>query len=153
MEINTGFYPFAVLYALALVILAIGYYDTEIRYNNYFLNLGYYIDILGNALLAGNPKLTVSARTGLNALNAKKLGIRSFKWRYWILCEKIINWAFKPIDGFNHCHDAYIWTKRKFPEENIHQGPTIVFGIGLPVITLVCLVLRPLIWALAKYGK
>lgn len=153
MKISTGFYPFAVIYALTLVILAISYYPTELRYDNYFLNLGYYIDILGNALLAGSPKITVSARTGLNALNSKKLGIRSFKGRYWVLCEKIINWAFKPIDGPNHCHDAYIWTNNRLPSENIHKGPTFVFGIGLPVIALVCLVLRPVIWTLSKFDK
>jgi hypothetical protein len=153
MGISTGFYPFAVLYALTIVILAIFYYPTKLRYDNYFLNLGYYIDILGNALLAGNCRITVSARTGLNAKMSKDGKIKGISKKYWMLCQAIINWAFKPIDGANHCHDAYIWTKHRFPSENIHQGPTYLFGIGLPLIAVVCLVIKPLIWLVAKYGK
>lgn len=153
MKINTGFYPLAVLYALFFVILALVYFPTDLRYQNYFVNLGYYIDVLGNALLAGNPKITVSARTGLNAANAKRGRMGKVAAGYWASCEKLINWAFKPIDGPTHCYDAYVWTKGYFPDENVHQGPAIAFGVGLPIIALVCLLLRPLIWTLAEYGK
>ncbi len=117
------------------------------------MNLGYYIDILGNALLAGNPKITVSARTGLNASKAKKGRLSRVANSYWLGCEKLINWAFQPVDGYSHCHEAYLWTKGRFPTENIHQGPSIVFGVGLPAIAIVCLVLRPVIWLIAEYGK
>lgn len=153
MNINTGLYPIAVLYALVLVVLSLAYYPTEVRYNNYFVNLGYYIDILGNALLAGNPKISVSARTGLNAYKAKSGKIRGLSGKYWLTCERLINWAFKPIDGPTHCYDTYVGTRRKYPNENVHRGPTLVFGIGLPAIALVCLILRPVIWALAEYGR
>ena len=151
MNINTGFYPFAVLYALFLVILALGYYKTKDRNPNYFLNLGYYVDMLGNALLAGNPVITVSARSGLNALKARRGSITGLAAKYWLSCERVINWAFKPIDGPNHCRDAYEWTKGVFPNENIHKGPIILFGLGLPAIALVCAILRPITWLIARY--
>lgn len=153
MQINKGFYPFAVLYALVFVLLALIYYPTEVRYTNYFVNLGYYIDILGNALLAGNPTITVSARTGRNAASARKGKLKGIASKYWRGCERMINWAFKPIDGPSHCQDAYRWTKYKFPEENIHQGPTLVFAIGLPAIAIVCLLLRPIISVIARTAE
>ena len=57
------------------------------------------IDQLANAVFAGNPDSTISARTGrMSALTGK---------RYWVLQERLINYAFKPMDGERHCIKAW----------------------------------------------
>lgn len=143
MKINKGFYPFAVIYSFWFVLLSLAYFPTKLRYANYFKNVAYYLDILGNALAGGNPEVTVSARVGYNAFNR-------FDSKYWKTCESLIDWAFRPVDGYNHCYKAYIWTVKRVPEINIHEGYDIVLAIALPFIILVCFILRPLIWTISK---
>jgi len=59
------------------------------------------IDQLGNSLAGGHPVTTISARVGYFSVNAKKGRL------YWQTLESIINFAFKPIDGENHCYKAW----------------------------------------------
>lgn len=59
------------------------------------------IDQLGNALAGGHPVTTISARVGFFSANAE---VCRFYWR-WL--EVIINFAFYPIDGPNHCYKAW----------------------------------------------
>jgi len=62
------------------------------------------IDQLGNVLAGGNPDNTVSSRVGFyNSSNYVK-GDAPWQWK---LFEQIIDTAFYPIDGANHCHEAY----------------------------------------------
>jgi len=61
------------------------------------------IDQLGNAAAWGNPDVTVSARVGHNA---KK--IEGSTRYYWLLMEMIINFAFYPVDGPDHCYQTYL---------------------------------------------
>lgn len=70
--------------------------------DSYILRVLVSIDQLGNTIAGGNPDVTISARTGYFA-NIKKTGLR-FWWR---CMENIIDFAFKPIDGPNHCLRAY----------------------------------------------
>lgn len=140
MQINKGFWPFAVCYAVYFVLLALVYQKPHTP--NYFVNLGYYIDILGNALAGGNPEVTVSARVGYNAFKRSS--------RYWNTCEKLINWAFEPIDGPDHCYMAYIWTKGRLPKTNIHKGSPAVLAAAMPAVVIVCIILRPIIWFIGK---
>ena len=58
------------------------------------------VDQLANAIFAGNPDSTISARTGYMA----KFGSAS---RFWVLQERLINYAFKPMDGERHCIKAW----------------------------------------------
>ncbi|WP_440875964.1 hypothetical protein [Thalassotalea sp. PLHSN55] len=69
---------------------------------SYLKNVLVAIDQLGNALCGGNPDVTISARTGYFA-NVGDTSIRM----WWQLMERIINFAFSPFDGPNHCLDAY----------------------------------------------
>ena len=61
------------------------------------------IDQLGNAVAGGNPDATISARTGYFA-NEQKTRL----WPYWKTLEYIINFAFYPIDGPDHCYNDYL---------------------------------------------
>lgn len=58
------------------------------------------IDQLANTLFGGNPDCTISARTGYMAFNTTD--------RYWQQQERLIDYAFKPIDGEVHCFKSYI---------------------------------------------
>ena len=64
------------------------------------------IDQLGNATAGGNPDATISARTGYFASESKN----RFRY-YWKTMEYIINFAFYPIGGPNHCYRAYLADK------------------------------------------
>ena len=64
------------------------------------------IDQLGNAIAGGNPDATISARTGYFANEVKT----AFQF-YWKTMELIINFAFYPIDGPNHCYNEYLADK------------------------------------------
>ena len=63
---------------------------------NYILRVLVAKDCVGNAASGGSYKVTVSARTGYQA-NKKNPS------RFWLVLEALIDWAFYPIDGLNHC--------------------------------------------------
>lgn len=67
---------------------------------NFFVS----IDQLGNVLAGGNPDNTISSRVGYyNRHNnsSKKAPLQ------WMVFEKIIDFTFYPIDGNDHCHEAF----------------------------------------------
>lgn len=64
----------------------------------WFLRILIAIDQLGNAIAGGYPDAVISARVGYFA-NKEKSPIQ----RYWIALEWVIDFAFYPIDGPNHC--------------------------------------------------
>jgi len=67
---------------------------------NFFIG----IDQLGNVLAGGNPDNTVSSRVGFyNSPNYVQGGA---PWQ-WKLFEQLIDATFYPIDGPDHCHEAY----------------------------------------------
>lgn len=95
---------------------------------SYFENVLIAIDQLGNALAAGNPDVTISARTGYFA-NIEKTAMR---W-WWKTMEFIINFAFKPFDGPNHCLDSYYSDQ----ESSHSEGSDLARGfIGLLIVFL-----------------
>jgi len=61
------------------------------------------IDQLGNALAGGYADSTISARVGYNAHHAGPA-----MQNYWRLLEWVINYTFLPLDGPNHCYQAYL---------------------------------------------
>lgn len=63
------------------------------------------IDQLGNALAGGNPDNTISARVGYYN-HHYNFESGKIPW-YWSWFEKIIDFTFHPVDGPNHCHEAY----------------------------------------------
>ncbi len=69
----------------------------------YGMNILISIDQLGNTLSGGNPDSTISARVGYFSKHPEKTQLKL----YWKSLEKLINFSFKPLDGPNHCHQAY----------------------------------------------
>ncbi|WP_226864807.1 hypothetical protein [Microbulbifer taiwanensis] len=85
------------------------------------------IDQLGNAIAGGNPDATISARTGYFA----RVVETPFR-PYWKLMEKVINFTFRPIDGSDHCYEAYLADR----DEKNEEGSDLMRGLlGIIVIS------------------
>ena len=89
--------------------------------DSYILRVLVSIDQLGNAVAGGNPDVTISARTGYFA-NIKKTRVRL----WWRCVEAIIDFAFRPVDGPNHCLRAY---RADEQEGNHREGNDIARAI------------------------
>jgi len=70
----------------------------------YLSNLLISIDQLGNVIAGGNPDNTISSRIGYYTKNKDESKIPL----HWKLFRNIINFTFFPIDGNNHCREAYL---------------------------------------------
>ena len=95
------------------------------------------VDQLGNAIAGGNPDSTISARVGF--FSAKALRGRA----YWKGLERIIDFAFFPIDGEKHCYNAW-----KADDERYLRGSdfarvllSMIIFLTCPVIAIVLRVL------------
>ena len=81
---------------------------------SYWLNLGISLDKLGNSVSAGSNKITISGRTGKYSHTEEPYN------PLWKLQEAVINFAFYPVDGPNHCLEAY--KKEKHLREEMREG-------------------------------
>lgn len=97
------------------------------------------IDQLGNAIAGGNPDATISARTGyFSNRNPNRTFIH-----YWKAMEAIINFAFYPLDGPNHCLHAY-----ENDSDELHkQGSDITRGILGIIIIVACIPISIITWS------
>jgi hypothetical protein len=96
------------------------------------------IDQLGNAIAGGNPDATISARTGYFA-NIKPN--KTFMY-YWKVMELIINIAFYPLDGADHCLQAYENDK----DENHEEGSDVTRGVLGLIIIVACVPISIVTW-------
>ncbi|KAB1153603.1 hypothetical protein F7018_16165 [Tenacibaculum aiptasiae] len=71
---------------------------------NFFVNFLISIDQLGNVLTGGNPDNTISSRVGYYTERYYLPDKVPLKWK---ILRNIINFTFYPIDGENHCKEAY----------------------------------------------
>ncbi len=101
------------------------------QYKSYPVAVMVAIDQLGNALTGGNPDSTVSARVGYFSVNAIK------RQSLWKNLEAIIDYAFKPVDGPNHCYEA--WQTDK--DEQFYRGSKILRAILVTIVIAACLVI------------
>jgi hypothetical protein len=101
----------------------------QLKKNGYVHNLLLSLDQSGNAVFRGNPDSTISARTGYFAAR----GSDSF----WVAQERLINYSFKPLDGPNHCRQAWQADKN---EEFYDAGVVAKVGMALTVIPLCFLI-------------
>lgn len=153
MKDKLSWWPVAMVYATWRVFLALVYARPHTP--SYFANLFYFVDIWMNALCGGNPLVTVSARTGYYS---KYYGVReNFTASFWRYCERCVNWAFKPIDGIDHCAQASEWAEVVLRDQygnaaHIHHGPMVLFIMLGPIVTLSCIILGPLIRLLHGIG-
>lgn len=112
---------------------------------SYLFNVLVSVDQLGNTICRGNPDNTISARVGYFSQVS-----RSFNRWYWKTLEAIINFTFWPIDGPNHCQDAF----EEDPEEIFHDNNGDVFRVLMSIIIVAsCLpisIFLYLIWMVKK---
>ncbi len=94
------------------------------------------IDQLGNAIADGNPDVTISARVGEFARSEKRVQ------RFWRTLEFIINVAFLPVDGPDHCFNAF---KRESDEVET-QGNDIARAILCIFVLAFC----PIIYVILR---
>ena len=106
----------------------------------YVKNILISIDQLGNAIAGGNPDNTISSRVGYFSQVGK-----SITSMYWRTLEKIINFAFWPVDGPNHCQLAF----EDDPEETFYDGGSDFVRFVLSLIIIVaCLPISIILYAI-----
>ena len=88
------------------------------------------IDQLGNAIAGGNPDATISARTGYFARVAET----PLK-PWWQCMQRVIDFTFLPIDGPDHCFNAYLADRDELHEE----GSDLMRGLLGLIILMVCI--------------
>ncbi|WP_299108538.1 hypothetical protein [uncultured Tenacibaculum sp.] len=71
---------------------------------NFFVNFLISIDQLGNVIAGGNPDNTISSRVGYYTERYYPPEKVPLKWK---ILRNIINFTFYPIDGEDHCKEAY----------------------------------------------
>ncbi len=89
------------------------------------------IDQLGNALAGGHPVTTISARVGYFSENSRRGKL------YWQCLESLIDFAFYPIDGPNHCRKAW--------KSDTHKLYRIGSDVTRVILSLLILVINPFI--------
>lgn len=129
--------------ALWRLFLALIY--SNALYNNYFVNLFYFADVALNALLGGSWRVTISARTGLYASELKHSNHTTRPlWRW---CQSVINFTFFPMDGYDHCRQAYEWTLKEVLDHqsdvvraDVYHGPKWAVLFLAVAVTFLCVV-------------
>lgn len=96
----------------------------------YILHLLISIDQLGNVIAGGNPDNTISARVGFynhHYPDDQKVTFfyKAFEW--------IINTTFWPIDGPNHCHEAYHNDAGEFFDTGTKDWAVALLSILIPI--------------------
>lgn len=104
------------------------------------------VDRLANALCAGFYKFTVSGRIGHFAKDRKN--------KYWLTLQWIVNTTFYPIDGKDHCLQAYLWEleyirANSTNDNEYRRGNDVALALLSIVVVASCLILAPIIWFLS----
>lgn len=102
------------------------------------------VDRIGNALCAGYYRFTVSGRIGYFVTNRSNT--------YWRFLQWVVDSTFYPIDGKNHCVNAYKW-EMSFMKKNrmkrYRRGNDIaLFALSI-IVVAACFILAPIIWLLS----
>lgn len=144
----------AVIYSAWKLFLALA--GARKHYKNYFVNVFYFADIFLNAVSGGHPDVTVSARTGRYAYYYGDR--KNFAGWFWRTLETIINKTFEPLDGPDHCYQAWQWTLDNIEDKRgepvrLRQGPAIVFIPLMVVSTVACFFLFFILRFLKLIGK
>ncbi|RMG70575.1 MAG: hypothetical protein D6711_16995 [Chloroflexi bacterium] len=106
---------------------------------NYFRNLLIAFDQLFNAIRGGYHDNTISAECGYHANKTGK--------KRWVWLEKIIDWAFEPIDGPNHCWQAYLNDRNEKHYAGTVFSIFVMWAMVLVSIPFIALVVRVYAWA------
>ena len=102
------------------------------------------LDHVLNILTGGSPRHTISGRTGHFALfytwpvTAKAVQLRVRTWR---LCQRVIDWAFAPVETGSHCHRVCVAETEREGDKGFQRGTRFL----LLVLAIGCCALAPLI--------
>ena len=94
------------------------------------------IDQLLNAVFKGDPDSTISARTGFHAVHAPRSA-------FWRRMQRVINLAFRPVDGEGHCRQAW----EADPNEWFYDVKGIPRLFLFITTFLLCLVIGVILWS------
>jgi hypothetical protein len=97
--------------------------------NKYMGNLLVAIDQFGNAIAGGYADSTVSGRVGYYSY--KKYTTRKWRNKYWKTLRAVIDWAFYPLDGPEHCRKAYQF---ELDEKHAHGSDLALAALGIIVL-------------------
>ena len=103
------------------------------------------IDQLGNVLAGGNPDNTISARVGYYTEKYYDEGKVPAKW---IIFRNIINFTFYPIDGENHCQEAYYNDAGTTKDEDVSDLAIAVLAIFIILSCIPLSIIFYLLYAL-----
>jgi hypothetical protein len=93
---------------------------------------------MGNTLADGDPDVSISARTGQRAfINRQKRSRHQKHDLFWIVIEDVINWVFRPKDGFRHCWNAYKDDQQE--RYDVARGNDVLAKIFIPVFIVMFL--------------
>ncbi len=106
---------------------------------NFFVS----IDQLGNVIAGGNPDNTISSRVGYYTNHHNIMNKAPWQWRVF---EKIIDFTFWPIDGPNHCHEAFHSDAGESFDENTNNILVALLAtiLIIPSCIAICIVLYTL---------
>lgn len=92
----------------------------------YLVNIFYFVDVFLNTLAGGNCRVSISARLG--RWGAKGIAMPLFEKALWRLSYFVVTETFRPLDGDNHCPNAYEWviTHEKVSHVNRGSYPSIL---------------------------
>lgn len=89
---------------------------------------------LGNAISGGSPDISISAR----------IGQKQHKHWFWSMCAAIVNFTFYPIDGHDHCLNAYF--ADRYEDYSVGHGNAFGLVIMTILMLFVCSVAIPFTW-------
>lgn len=110
---------------------------------NFFVS----IDQLGNVLALGNPDNTISSRVGYYNRHNNSGEKAPLQWRIF---EKIIDFTFYPIDGKDHCHEAFHNDAGEEFDDNTNN--IIVAILATIIIIPSCIVIAIVLYFLFAIG-
>jgi hypothetical protein len=98
---------------------------------------------LMNALINGNPDVSISARIGQN----------NYYHNIWFykLCGWIVDKTFEPIDGKDHCENAYLRDRKE--DYTVGKGWIIGEVLMVMIVVLACIPLSVLFWGYKLISK
>ena len=102
------------------------------------------IDRFGNWLSGGKFQHTISARIGRYSNDNKEY------LPMWELLEAIVNLAFFPVDGPNHCQQAYEKDKRDDDQDEFKKGSKPMQFLLALIVTFSCVPIGLTLWTYKK---
>ena len=112
----------------------------------FLTNLFVSIDQLGNVFAGGNPDNTISSRVGFYTEKYYQPEEIPLKWK---LFRNIINFTFYPIDGKDHCKEAYYNDAGEEFDEGTNDITVAVLAV---LIILSCVVIAIFLYTLLLLG-